>query len=305
VKTYVMEHKSSSEDIGPGSAYWRKLTLDAQVSNYLIGARAMGFEPDGVLYDVLRKPALRPYEVNSRRTHPESPEAYRERCVEAISEKPDHYYQRGVVVRLEDEERDAAFDMWWTAELIRQAHNTNRWPRNVDACSQYNRMCDYWEVCSGEASINDAMHYEIGEPHRELDGRHHLPMLTSSSSRTFRACAKRYYYAYELGARARQVAGALSFGRRIHAGLEAWLKGGRDLDAALAALRSGAPLDHDIAKAEAMLVGYHARWADEPFDVLAVEKEFVAPLVNPETGAKSRTFVRAGRVDAIVRRQDV
>lgn len=304
MKTLVCEHKTSSEDIGLGSAYWRKLTLDAQISNYLVGARALGFEPDGVLYDVLRKPAIRPYEVSAKRSKPESPEEYRDRCVATIAEKPEHYYQRGVVVRLEEEERDAAFDTWQTAEMIRLAHNANRWPRNVDSCSMYNRMCEYWEVCSGETDINDRLRYEVGEPHRELEGKHHLPMLTSSSSRTFRACARRYYYAYELGVKPRQQAGALYFGKTIHRGLEAWLKSKCDLDAALEAMRSGI-YDHDAAKAEAMMRGYHARWADEPLDVLAVEAEFHADLVNPETGGKSRTFVRAGRIDAIVRRNDV
>jgi hypothetical protein len=300
MKLYVQEHKTSSEDIGLGSVYWRKLTLDAQISNYIVGARSLGFEPDGVLYDVLRKPALRPYEVNSKRRFPESPEEYRDRILEDIAKRPEYYYQRGVVVRLEDEERDAAFDMWQTADLLRLSRNSNRWPRNVDACSQYNRMCDYWEVCSGESSIQDPAAYEIGEPHRELETKHHLPVITSSSMRTFRACARRYYYAYELGAKARKEAGALYFGKRIHTALEAWLIAGRDLEAALATIRVGV-YDHDAGKAEAMIIGYHNRWSTEPLEVVAVEKEFVCDLVNPETGAKSRTFARAGRIDAIVK----
>lgn len=295
----VMEHKSSSEDIGLGSQYWAKLTLDDQISGYMVGARALGFPPDGVLYDVLRKPALRPYEKNSKRVFDETPEEYRDRCIDDIAKRPEYYYQRGVVVRLEDEERDAAYDTWVTADLIRLSRNASRWPRNVDACTQYNRMCDYWPVCSGQATIDDPTKYERGEPHRELDAKHHLPLLTASSARCFRACARRYYFAYELGARARAVAGTLSFGRRIHAGLEAWLSTGHNLDAALAAVRTG-PLDFDSAKAEAMLIGYHSRWDAEPLHVLAVEREFVTDLVNPETGAKSRTFARAGKIDAIV-----
>jgi hypothetical protein len=297
-----MEHKTSSEDIGLGSMYWRKLTLDDQISNYMVGSRALGFAPDGVLYDVLRKPALRPYEVNSKRSAPESPEAYRDRMLADIASKPEYYYQRGVVVRLEDEERDAAADTWQTADLIRTARNENRWPRNVDSCSQYNRLCDYWDVCSGSASIDDPTRFAKGPTHPELDSKHHLPVLTSSSSRAFRACARRYFYAYEQGVRPRAPAAApLHFGKRIHLALEAWLRGGYDLDASLAAMRGAAPYDHDAAKAEAMLRGYHARWSGEPLEVVAVEAEFVAPLLNPATNAPSRTFARAGKVDAIVR----
>lgn len=296
-----MEHKSSSEDIGPGSMYWRKLQLDAQIAGYLVGARALGFEPDAILYDVLRKPALRPYEVNSKRSVPESPEEYRDRCIENIAEKPDHYYQRGVVVRLEDERLDAAYDAWQTAEQIRLARNANRWPRNVDACSQYNRLCEYWAACAGESTIDDPLRFERGEVHRELDAKHHLPMLTASSARAYRACARKYFFAYEQGVRAKQDAGTLAFGKRVHRALEAWLSRGYDLDAALATVRAGT-YDHESAKLEAMIVGYHVRWSDEPLEVLAVEKEFVTDLTNPATGAKSRTWVMAGRIDAIVRR---
>src|SRR3990167_5857191 len=59
-RTVIVEHKTSSEDISPGSEYWRRLTLDTQISAYYLGARSLGFEVDGCLYDVLGKPALRP-----------------------------------------------------------------------------------------------------------------------------------------------------------------------------------------------------------------------------------------------------
>lgn len=305
-KTLIIEHKTSSEDIGLGSVYWRKLTLDGQVSSYMVGARSLGYEPDGVLYDVLRKTALRPYEVNTKRSAPEAPEAFRDRILDDIAKRPEYYYQRGVVVRLEDEERDAAFDTWQTADQIRVSRHESRWPRNVDACSQYNRLCDYFEVCSGNASIDDTSLFAQGPAHPELDGKYHLPVLTSSSARMFRACARRYFFAYERGIRPRARAAApLHFGRRIHTALETWLKTGRDLDAALNSIKSyDHGYDYDAARAEAMIRGYHARWCDEPLEVLAVEKEFACALVNPSTGASSRTFQRAGKVDGVVRTQE-
>lgn len=295
----IVEHKTSSEDIGVGSMYWRKLQLDAQISNYLVGARALGFEPDGVLYDILRKPAQRPLEVNSKRKEPETPQEYFRRLFEDICSRPEHYYQRGVVVRLESEERDAAHDTWMTADMIRVSRNSGRWPRNVDACSNFNRLCEYWEVCSGQRSLEDPLFYERTESHPELDGKHRLPLLTSSSARTFRACARKYQFAYELGIRPKEKAGNLRFGQRIHKALESWMTD-RDLDLALAAMASEA-YDYDAAKAEAMIRGYHARWLHEPLEILAVETEFVSPLINPETGAASRTFMRAGKIDAIAK----
>lgn len=353
-KLLIVEHKTSSENIGIGSVYWRKLTLDDQISGYMVGARSLGFEPDGVLYDVLRKPELEPYRATpierreytkprdkacpeckrklatpaphvvdglscadgrivtdpggrlyaNMRERDETVDEYRDRLLADIADRPEHYYQRGVVVRLEDEERDAAADTWVMADLIRLSRNAGRWPRNVDSCSQYNRMCDYWAVCSGETSIEDPLRFERGPLHPELEGKYALPLITASSAKCFRACARRYFFAYELGARPRIPAHALSFGRRIHLGLEAWLSSGRDLGRALDAMRTPV-YDFDAAKAEAMMRGYHARWETEPVDVLAVEREFVSDLVNPETGAKSRTFVRAGRLDAIVRHHQI
>jgi hypothetical protein len=60
---------------------------------------------------------------------------------------------------------------------------------------------------------------------------------------------------------------------------------------------------YELARAEAMMEGYDARWGGEHFEVLGVELEFRAPLINPETGA-SRTFERAGKLDVIVRDAD-
>ena len=48
-----------------------------------------------------------------------------------------------------------------------------------------------------------------------------------------------------------------------------------------------------------MVTGYLARWG-KPIGVISVEQTFRIPLVNPETGAASRTFSLGGRVDAIV-----
>ena len=61
---YVIEHKSSSEEIGAGSPYWVKLKLDGQVSLYLDGAATLTDEPvKGCIYDVFRRPAQKPSQV--------------------------------------------------------------------------------------------------------------------------------------------------------------------------------------------------------------------------------------------------
>jgi hypothetical protein len=124
--------------------------------------------------------------------------------------------------------------------------------------------------------------------------------VTTSSLRTFRACARRYYYRYELGYRPLIVSDALRFGTLFHKGLEVWWQT-VDLAAAYVVMRAAESDPFERVKAEELLAGYHARWANEPLTVLAVEAQFEAPLVNPQTGAESRTFRLGGRIDAIVR----
>lgn len=60
VEQVIVEHKTSAEDIGIGSFYWRRLRMDGQVSMYFDGAKALGYDPATLVYDVLAKPTLRP-----------------------------------------------------------------------------------------------------------------------------------------------------------------------------------------------------------------------------------------------------
>lgn len=57
---WIVEHKTTSEDMSLGSEYWARLAMDSQVSTYFVGARALGYNPVGCIYDVLGKPGIRP-----------------------------------------------------------------------------------------------------------------------------------------------------------------------------------------------------------------------------------------------------
>lgn len=180
-----MEHKTASGDLGPGSTYWKKLTLDSQVSTYYAGCASMGHEVEECVYDVLKKPAQRPYKATpvedrkytkkdgklyaNQRESDETPEEYELRIAEDMTADPLKYFQRGTVVRLESEIQEAQADAWHQARAIREAETRNVWPRNVDSCERFHRMCAYWPVCSGEASIDDPSLYErVDNLHPEL-----------------------------------------------------------------------------------------------------------------------------------------
>ncbi|MGH8523792.1 MAG: PD-(D/E)XK nuclease family protein [Gammaproteobacteria bacterium] len=169
-RVLIVEHKTSSENITPGSEYWRRLRMDGQVSVYFEGARSLGFDVAGCLYDVLSKPGQKPLQVNSKRKTPETPEEYRLRVAEAVAKEPNEYFQRSEVSRLESEMEEAMFDIWQTAQQIRESELANRAPRNPDSCVKWNRTCPYFDVCTGAASLDDTTLFKRTEIHPELSG---------------------------------------------------------------------------------------------------------------------------------------
>lgn len=57
----LVEHKNTNLDISPGSDYWKRLRLDAQVSEYMVGGSSLGHGGvRGCLYDVLARPMWKP-----------------------------------------------------------------------------------------------------------------------------------------------------------------------------------------------------------------------------------------------------
>jgi hypothetical protein len=186
-RVFLMEHKSSSEDISPGSDYWVRLRLDSQAPTYLAGARALGLRPLGIVYDLLRKPTLEPrratpaesrrYTKNGtldarQRETDEDPEEYRDRIIAAIAEAPEKYYQRAEVVRTEAEEVEAARDLWEHAHAISEARRTGRHPRNPGACLSWGRSCEFVACCSGAESPETSTRFRRVPPdcNEELEG---------------------------------------------------------------------------------------------------------------------------------------
>jgi hypothetical protein len=99
----------------------------------------------------------------------------------------------------------------------------------------------------------------------------------------------------------------LAFGTVIHKCLEVW-HGTRNLEAVLDHIDrtypnrdQAADQKRDWHLAVAMMKGYASCYPTEEFKVVSLETTFDGKIINPATGASSRTFVLAGRVDGIVR----
>lgn len=179
---WIMEHKTTSAECGPGSDYVERLAVDSQVSHYFRGAEALGYPVVGCVYDILRKPPPRlmatPHDrrryradgelYSAQRADDETSDAYRARVLEAMAADPESYYRRVSVVRLDAELAEAGRDDWAQAMAIRAQRKAGYWPRNPDACMRYGRRCEYWPVCSGTTDIGDGDLYELRRPHSEL-----------------------------------------------------------------------------------------------------------------------------------------
>ncbi len=132
------------------------------------------------------------------------------------------------------------------------------------------------------------------------------PLITSSRLKVFRRCRREEHFRYRLG-RATPATAAMEFGTLIHKGLETWWTCRRepvgaqfDLDNAIAEMRRVPGVDpYDLAKAEALLIGYDARWGGERYEVLAVEVEFRAELPGALPFAAPQRL--GGKLDVLVR----
>lgn len=179
----IMEHKTTSDDISPGSDYWLRLCIDQQVSRYMAAAIDLGHEPQTVLYDVIGKPKQSPsliplvdddgvkivhdaagqrvrtkdgkkwretgdtsqgYVLQTRR---ETAEEYGRRVYDAMIAEPDRFFARREVPRLTSDLEAFRLELYQQAKDIHEAGQSGRHFRNTASCIGYSR-CEYLDVCS-------------------------------------------------------------------------------------------------------------------------------------------------------------
>jgi hypothetical protein len=158
----LMEYKTTSRDFAPGADYWLMLHLDQQLSLYVIAARRLGFDVSTILYDVTRRPMLRPLKATppdkrkytkdgtlyaAQRETDETPAEYAARVATDIAERPDYYFTRVEIARLDQDLDDTASELWQQQQAIREMQRTGFWYRNPGACFSNNGGCEYLPIC--------------------------------------------------------------------------------------------------------------------------------------------------------------
>ena len=178
----VYELKTCGDDLGPDSDFWLRLRIDHQISGYILGAFDVGCDVQTVLYDAIRKPRLKPKAVplldddglkivldleNGGRamtkagkprqagnaeqgfvlqTRQETPQEYGERLAFDIADRPEFYFARMEIPRLDSDIEDFKHELWQMQQQLRQAQVHGRHFRNTQACIMFGR-CPYLDIC--------------------------------------------------------------------------------------------------------------------------------------------------------------
>lgn len=167
----VVEHKTTVEDLAPDSDYWKQLRIDQQISLYVLAARELGHDIQTVLYDVARKPLIRPRRATKAEasllftTKEWFGESFADRTEEInleretvgmwgarfsaeIVKNPDWYFARREIPRLDADLELFAYELWQMQGLIRDCQRLHRWPRNTNSC-RGRFKCPMWRICTG------------------------------------------------------------------------------------------------------------------------------------------------------------
>lgn len=147
---FVLETKTTSDSLDADSDYWLRLRVDTQISGYILAARELGHNVQSVIYDVIRKPGIRP----RNKPTPESLEDFAARLRADITSRPHFYFARREIPRLEVDLSDFHRELFRIAADIAESAASGVWYRNTAACVHPYR-CEYFNLCTNGFNPDD------------------------------------------------------------------------------------------------------------------------------------------------------
>jgi len=250
----IVDHKTTTQDISdPNGSYWRQLVVESQATHYMLLEWLNGNKVDYALWDVVRKPGISPKTLTKgdglaakasgvycgrvlsaeeadrvSADGRETPMMYAARLAKDCTElRPEWYFQRRKIPRLDSEVREYALELWGHGQDILATRASGRWARNSGACMLYGSPCKFLGLCSGHDSLESGKWVAKAFVHKELpveiseDGRG-VEVLTNSRIRTFQTCRRKHYLQYEVGIEKPEEEDreAIFFGSLFHEALE-------------------------------------------------------------------------------------
>lgn len=200
----LREHKTTGDPIDPDSDYWKRVRLDHQITLYFWAAKELGYDIQTIEYDVIKKPTIGPKRgtpeesrkykkdgtlyANQRETD-ESVQEYGDRLTEDIGKRPEFYYQRQEVPRLQSDIDEFLGELWDQQKIMRMCELSGRHPRNTQACTMPYR-CEYLDVCHGSGDFSQGLpegfiqvtniHTELGEGYADTTTGHKAAGTTTA-----------------------------------------------------------------------------------------------------------------------------
>jgi hypothetical protein len=205
----LLEVKTTSEEIDqPAAPFWRRALVDGRSALHALALRQLGCPARGTLFDVVRRPAIRPRaipkgsaatsdargdgtlaEIRERGTYfgrpldddqrqaalegdgRETDDLFAIRLAADTLQRPAWYFQRRIVYRGRGRLAHDAAELWQTTDEIRRCRRSGWHYRNSDACARYGTPCPFLEICAGRCRPDSEQFRHCERIHPELADR--------------------------------------------------------------------------------------------------------------------------------------
>lgn len=153
-KSFLYELKTAT--VTGAESYFNRLEMDRQISSNILALINTGIKVDGVLYDVIFKPAIRL--LTGRKTKPdETNEEFAARFVEAMATDRPRYFQRQIIYRTKQQLEEHLSDLHHTLSQMEESRAKAAWPRSTGACENFGRLCPFFSMCLGAGAEAELM----------------------------------------------------------------------------------------------------------------------------------------------------
>jgi len=192
----LLEHKTTSDSVTPDSDYWLRLRCNNQIMQYVHAARLCGVPTELILYDVTRKPSIRPKTIPvldeagrkvvlidatgeralkkdgapresagdgmTVQTREETAEEYGQRLTEDTIARPEFYFARREVPILDQDLNEFVVQRLEISRMIlslRRASRSTAKPHQAwprNCSSTTCDFCEFKEFCLQNIEVNPA-----------------------------------------------------------------------------------------------------------------------------------------------------